>query len=937
MEKRIWVWFMILLILGSAPYAFAAETGTIKGKVLTKQGELLPGVTITLEGSSMQGKRTMISGEDGSFRFPIVPVGRYTLTFELMGFATLKQENVPVGLGATTPLEVTLDSARFEKEITVTAEAPLIEKDSGDLSTRLSSEKLESMPSADRSFRDIAKFVPGVTGVRINTVDGNTDNGMPSIRGEGQYGNNYLVDGLSVRDPAVNSTGAPLNFDAIEEIQIITDGFSPEYGRALGGTVNVITKSGSNDFHGEAAIQYESDVLNGEEKDSLWAQNRDFTKLLPYANLGGPILQDRLWFFVSYNYEDNVQKYDIADYTKTDSNLFTKLTLAINPVNTLSVAGSFRGYEDENSDIDAGRTKEALGSLTRDDVRIRANYKSIISDMTVLEAKYGYIRRESDDDPQSGDPGPAQRTDLDTNTIYGNYDAFDHQTRDRDDISLELTQFIDEFMGTHEFKGGLLYEKTASTRTMAFTGVDEDIFPDRMEGGAEIKFRDGVPNVYYDYQGATVENETDGYGVYLQDKWAPVDNLKLMLGFRIDSQDVKNNVGDTLFKFNFDETFAPRVTAAYDMTRDGRNVFKFGAGRFYDVVSTSLAEWGNTANPYSYDMYQYGGPGNPYTGGTYTPGDEWNPNNWGTWYDTDDDGERDTFVPGEIRYTQDPVTNPLTYSDDLKPYYKDEVLVEYDRGIGNDYAAKIRFIRGWTRDLIEDVAYTIDDWYIVNFDRKKRDYKAVELEFAGQPTEDLSFNFAYIWTDNEGTTPGQFEKGGFGSDWGSGNTVGVFGDRPPWDEDPEYSELLNGLGGLDGDDGWYGPLPYATDHQILLNVTYRAPWDVIVGSGMEWNSGYHWQQRGWQEAYGGYLTFPEGRGAREMPSLFFWDLSLAKKFEFGNNLNLTARADVFNVLDLDKAISYNQDWDEGGTNENFGAVLKRQDPRSIRLSLSFAF
>jgi hypothetical protein len=81
----------------------------------------------------------------------------------------------------------------------------------------------------------------------------------------------------------------------------------------LRGTINVLTKSGSNEFHGEAAVQYESDVLAGKEKNSLWAQNQDFTRLIPYLNIGGPIVKDRVWFFASYNYDDEVEKYELEN------------------------------------------------------------------------------------------------------------------------------------------------------------------------------------------------------------------------------------------------------------------------------------------------------------------------------------------------------------------------------------------------------------------------------------------------------------------------------------------------------------------------------------------------------------------------------------------------------------------------------------------------
>jgi outer membrane receptor for ferrienterochelin and colicin len=936
-----------LLLAGLLPAVRAAETGTIQGVIVDSQGKPLPGVLVTATSRSLQGQRTVETNEKGVFRFPILPVGRYTLTFELMGFAPLKKTNVPVSLGSVTPLEVEMSSTSVEDMIVVEAEALLIEKDSADLSTRITSEELETIPSTTRNFKDMTKFVPGVTGVRINTVDGRTD-GMPSIRGEGQYGNNYLIDGLSVRDPAVHSTGTPLNYDAIEEIQIITDGFSPEYGQSLGGTVNVITKSGGNTFSGEAAMIYESDALSSKETNSKWAANNDFTEMRPYFNIGGPILKDKLWFFTSYNYNSVTNTYEATeshgftiggdDQTDKGGNLFAKLTYGLSMDHSLSLSATIESSERDQIGIDSGAAQDARGILKRDQKRVRVNYKGLLSPNTVLEGKLGWIDRELTDEPMDGDLGPARYRDPSWQVYWNNYDSRDKNTRGRNDYAMTLTQFVDDLFGSHEFKTGLSYYRTESTRDLTFSGQDEDIFPDRMPGGSEFVFLGGEPYVYYDYSGAGVENETKGFGFFLQDKWSPIDKLNVLFGFRLDTQDVLNDAGDTLIEFKATDTIAPRLALAWDVTGNGMNVVKLGAGRFYDIVSTSLAEWGNTSNPYSFDRYSWGGPDNP------SDADLHDPNNWGSWYDSDDDGE-DEFHPGEPTWTQDPAHDPLQYDPDLKPIYKDEVLVEYDRAFGTRYAAKARYVWSRTRDLIEDVAFTIDDWIIVNFDRKRRDYKAAEFEFLGRPTDKLSFSFAYVWSEAKGTTPGQFERGGFQSSWGSGNMVGVFGDRPPWDANGDgvsdedeafWAELLGGLGGLDGDDGWYGYLPYSADHQVKATAMWQAPYEIYVGLGFEWNSGYHWQKRGWQPAYGGYLTFPEGRGVREMPSIYWLDLSITKRFELFNNQYLGLRLDVFNLTDADTPISYVQEWEEDA-DTGFGDVLKRQDPRSGRLTLTYSF
>lgn len=957
----------------------AAETGIIEGYVVDASGNPLPGVTITAESAALQGSRTTETNADGRFRLPILPVGRYSITSELMGFAPLKKTNVPVRLGSTTTVEISMTETAVKEVMIVEATAPLIEKKSADLSMSITGEELSMLPSSDRSFRDIAKFVPGVTGVRINTGDGTTNSGYPSIRGEGQYGNNYLIDGLSVRDPAVNSTGTPMNYDAIEEVQVITDGFSPEYGQSLGGTINVITKSGSNKFGGEVALLYESDVLAGEETDSEWATNRDYTDFKPYLNFGGPIVRDKLWYFVSYNHFDQTDAYPTqtqdqyvisgADQANDSRNFFGKLTYGINTNNTLSLSGTLQASEEDHRGIEELRTDEAQGEMTTDQKRIRINYKSLISPTTVLEAKYGWIDRELEDKPMSGDTGSAQYRDLSTGVKYGNYDNTDLNTRGRNDFALIGTKFVDDFYGNHEIKTGLGYYMTESMRDLQFTGSAEDLFPERMEGGAEFLYRDGNPYRYYDYAGAQVVNETHGYTFFIQDEWSPIESLNVMAGLRLDTQVVENDVGKTLMEFQASDTIAPRLSLSWDITKDGKNIAKFGAGRFYDVVTTSVAEWGNTHNPYSYDYYQYGGPGNPYTSPDEQASwdDAHNRENWGRWRDTNGNGsyEEDEFFPGDPYASQDPSHNPILYQD-VKPPYKDEFLLEYDRVFGDNYAVKVRYVEAHTRDLIDDVQFNPDedDWRIINYDLKKRDYKAYELEFIGRPLPKLAVNLSYVNSSAKGTNPGQFERGGFQSTWGSGNAVGVFGDRPipdyngdgTVDDDEAYwQEVYEGLGGLDGDDGWYGYLPYSADHEVKLNSNYMAPYGIVLGVGFEWNSGYHWQARGFQEAYGGYLSFPEGRGAREMPSIYWFDLSISKRFTIYKQQYLTAKLDIFNVTDNNTAVSYWQelnsatfdyngdgqiDWRDAYNDEDnsdFGKILKRQDPRSARITLSYTF
>ena len=234
------VWSFLLLCVVSL---MATETGEIQGRVIEETGEGLPGVEITVRGPNLQRERSVISTPNGDFYFPLLPIGKYTLTFKLEGFIAITQENVVVRLGRVTRIAVTMRLSEIQEEIIVTADTPLIDKTSVDTSFYLSSDDLEKMPSQNRTVVDVVKFAPGVTGVRMNTRRGVAIEGQPSIRGEGEEGNNWILDGLSISGVRLRGSGMPLNYDSIDEIQVISDAFSPEYGTALGGIINMVTKS----------------------------------------------------------------------------------------------------------------------------------------------------------------------------------------------------------------------------------------------------------------------------------------------------------------------------------------------------------------------------------------------------------------------------------------------------------------------------------------------------------------------------------------------------------------------------------------------------------------------------------------------------------------------------------------------------------------------
>ena len=195
---RATVAFLILLLL--CGILTAQQTGEIRGKVTEEKGEALPGIGITARSPSLQGLRTAISDRNGGFRLPLLPVGIYSLTFELPGFEKLTMTGNEIRLGFTTSLSVILKPTTVSEEVTVIAPNPPIDKTKADTSYRLNSADLALVPTQARTIAEIIALTPGVTGVRTNTVTGGgvsaaggAETGLPSIRGQGDAGNNWLV------------------------------------------------------------------------------------------------------------------------------------------------------------------------------------------------------------------------------------------------------------------------------------------------------------------------------------------------------------------------------------------------------------------------------------------------------------------------------------------------------------------------------------------------------------------------------------------------------------------------------------------------------------------------------------------------------------------------------------------------------------------------
>ncbi|HKG17161.1 MAG TPA: carboxypeptidase-like regulatory domain-containing protein, partial [Solirubrobacteraceae bacterium] len=239
-----WLSFVLVVALASGVFAQSqATTGVIEGTVYDPDGGVLPGATVTLTNTATNFEQVATTGNEGRFRAVLLPLGPYRITVSLEGFATLIREGIDLAVGQTINLPIRLQLAGVEQEITVTAEAPVVETTRSEGATRIDDKSIEGLPNNGRNFLDYTKLTPGVTIVQ------GPDGDELSINGQKGIANNISVDGADFNNPFFGEQRGgqrppfTFNLEAVQEVVVVADGAPAEFGRSAGGFVNVVTKS----------------------------------------------------------------------------------------------------------------------------------------------------------------------------------------------------------------------------------------------------------------------------------------------------------------------------------------------------------------------------------------------------------------------------------------------------------------------------------------------------------------------------------------------------------------------------------------------------------------------------------------------------------------------------------------------------------------------
>src|SRR5215470_9492046 len=308
-DRSVRLFLIVLTILTYADVLYADVTGSILGLVHDRSQGMVAGAQLVMRNPQTNFTQEAISGPDGSYRILSLPVGTYELSVKASGFRPFVLTGIEVKVNDQLHLDVTLDVGTVTEQVSVEANAVQVQTETTQLGDVIDSKKMQALPLNGRSYIDLlglqAGVAPGNSGAAIQQdrpVSGNLNPGNISVNGQRETANAFLVNGGDVSEGRNLGAGLVPNLDSVEEFRLITNSFDAEYGKFSGAVMNAITKSGTNSFHGDAFWFLRND---GMDANNYFANAEGLPKTTLQRNQfgavgGGPILKDRLFWFVDY-------------------------------------------------------------------------------------------------------------------------------------------------------------------------------------------------------------------------------------------------------------------------------------------------------------------------------------------------------------------------------------------------------------------------------------------------------------------------------------------------------------------------------------------------------------------------------------------------------------------------------------------------------------
>ncbi len=924
-----WVLPLALTLWAAPPLHAQETTGAIEGVVRDSSGAVLPGASVQAIGTV--GTVTAVTDDRGEYRFPRLPSGRYNVTAELTGFVT-SESNVDLTVGSTARVDFTLGLSGIAEAVQVTSMAPAIDHTSAATATNISRERIEMIPRG-RDFSDVVGQAAGAAN--------ESQAGGISIDGSSGSENRFIIDGIDTTDPQEGINAVPLRADFVEEVQVKSAGYAAEFGGSTGGVINVITKSGTNDFRGGVLTEVERRSWGGSERpllrDSLTTDTFVYinppkdeeTRVDPGGYLGGPILSNRLWFFGSY--QPGIRSTErTVNFANGVTNTFDQdFRVDYGTVNITGNAGSkvlFRGggnfssFETERDlPLKDGRTSLTdTSDWLRGTIGTRQTYSGSVdfipTSSFVISARVG---RFFDDEETTGVTFPGLIHNFSTTSTPAGIAALpaefqrlpgffsdvligDATARDeyiRNYVGVDATWYFTGW-GEHSLKGGYQIERLSNDVQSGYN-ADRILYyagrPYLTTTGQSIRGRFGYFRLLNISTLGAVSTRNEA--LFIQDTWRATPRLTLNLGLRTEHERIPNFGArgvENPIEFGFGDKLAPRLGFTYDLLGDQRWKLYGSYGKYYDVMK--------------YELPRGSFGGDKWVDYFFT----WDAPNWATntasgcGTGTNTIAERPTCPAGGFIEAVDRRFNSAEALDegvdpDLKPMEEDEFQIGLSRELGRNFVVGARYIYKDLVRTIEDVgilvpgvgeqffianpgegiSLTLADPGVPNFPKATREYQGLELSFQRRLADNWSLFGSYTLSRLYGN------YSGLASSDENGRTS------------PNVNRFFDHIENTFDRNGnpVFGRLGTDRPHQFKAQFIYQFNWDMTLGLNQRVTSGIPISE----EANTGLTVpfFPFGRGnLGRTDVLSQTDLALFKNFRF-NRYNVQLGLNVLNLFDQD--------------------------------------
>ena len=595
----------VLIAIGAQSLWAQQNTATLRGTVKTVDGLAVAGVMITATNTETGITWSATSDERGKYFLLTLTPGTYNIKLAKEQYKEKIYEGIVLSIGQEILLNLEIESGAFEDVIVIQGETPLIEPTKSSVSTLIAEEFIQSIPTKERSFHDLAFLAPGV--VKNNKWGLGTAQSVSGMRG---FSNTFILDGVSNDEAYLGSTATFVGQDTIQEFDVITHMAPAEFGQATGGIFNIATRSGTNEFHGSASTFYRDERF--QEKDYFADEKAPFSRLVFSGTFGGPIIQDKAFFFFNYEGHDNDTnavitapvEYGVTvpngstfnswfakiDYTIDDKNM---VTLRSNGYKEGGANGGVGGWDTSSCGYDwANKNFAFAGTLT-----------SWWGDNILNEFRVSYTDNNSSADPYSSEQGvfhPLGNT--------GNFWAPWDENSTKLQFVYNMTYMLDDHalkMGIDYARTGVFGDSTNWSGGIWNSSSNQPFDPDDLST---------YPWLYRQSLNTTTEYDipTNAYALFVQDQWNVTDNMTLNLGLRWEYEDFWETMvgagtvtGEPVSPDR--DNFQPRIGWTWQPWENLNTTFRAGYGRFYDQVPNNelVFIYLNTVNVTGF-LYVYG-------------------------------------------------------------------------------------------------------------------------------------------------------------------------------------------------------------------------------------------------------------------------------------------------------------------------------------------